>query len=181
MVERQTRLWPFLYIISRSRDCPWGSWQSACCGLRYLAPALSKWCCLLPPHCCCSSYTSLPPRAPSLSPLAWTMKVLLRCSAVWVESVPVCFAIMCADFCNVVIAVQADLLTRAGKKILVQFVLTSMLIYLMMAMDLPAWALKAIDKIRRAFLWRGRKWEEGIAYCLAHSYKASRARGSWHF
>jgi hypothetical protein len=41
---------------------------------------------------------------------------------------------------------KADLLTKPGRRILVQFVLTSMLIYLAMAIDLPAWALKAIDK-----------------------------------
>lgn len=33
---------------------------------------------------------------------------------------------------------KADLLTRAGRKVLVQFVLTSMLVYLTMAVDLPS-------------------------------------------
>lgn len=47
---------------------------------------------------------------------------------------------------------KADLLTKAGRRILVQFVLTSMLVYLAMAMELPPWALKAMDKYRRGFL-----------------------------
>ncbi|CAL4975771.1 unnamed protein product [Urochloa decumbens] len=60
---------------------------------------------------------------------------------------------------------KADLLTRAGRKILVQFVLTSMLIYLTMSVELPPWAIKAIDKLRRGFLWKGRKGAKG-GHCL---------------
>ena len=60
---------------------------------------------------------------------------------------------------------KADLLTKAGRKILVQFVLISKLIYLAMALDLPTWALKAIDKIRRGFLWKERKDIKG-GHCL---------------
>jgi hypothetical protein len=60
---------------------------------------------------------------------------------------------------------KADLLTRAGRKVHVQFVLTSMLIYLVMALDLPQWAHKEFDKIRRNYFWRGHKEAKG-GHCL---------------
>lgn len=68
---------------------------------------------------------------------------------------------------------KADLLTKEGRRILVQFVLTSMLIYLAMALDIPPWALKAIDKIRRGFLWKGRKEVKG-GHCLLAWSKVAR-------
>ena len=68
---------------------------------------------------------------------------------------------------------KADLLTKAGRNILVQSVLTSMLIYLLLALDLPAKALEAIDKIRRSFLWKGRKDVRG-GHCLIAWPKVTR-------
>jgi hypothetical protein len=42
---------------------------------------------------------------------------------------------------------KAELMSRAGRATHVQFVLTARMIYAAMAVDLPAWAIKAIDKI----------------------------------
>ena len=60
---------------------------------------------------------------------------------------------------------KADLMTRAGRRILVQHVLTGMTVYLAMAIDIPHWAVDAIDKIRKGFLRRGRKEAKG-GHCL---------------
>jgi hypothetical protein len=60
---------------------------------------------------------------------------------------------------------KADLMSRAGRRILVQDVLTSMTVYMAMAIDFPQWAIEAIDKIRKGFLWRGRKEVKG-GHCL---------------
>ena len=68
---------------------------------------------------------------------------------------------------------KADLVTRAGRRVLVQSVLTGMLIYLAMAFDFPTWAFKAVDKIRRGFLWRGRKDAKG-GHCLVAWVKVCR-------
>ena len=57
--------------------------------------------------------------------------------------------------------------------VLVQFVLTSIMIYILMALDLPPWALKAIDKIRRGFLWKGRRDASG-GHCLLAWPKVAR-------
>jgi len=51
-------------------------------------------------------------------------------------------------------------MTRAGWKVQVQFVLTAMLVYLLMAIDFQPWAIKAVDKI-----WRGWKNAKG-GHCL---------------
>jgi len=70
---------------------------------------------------------------------------------------------------------KADLMTRAGRVIQVQFVLTGILIYVAMATDLPPWDFKAIDKIRRAFLWKGRREAKG-GHCLIGWPKVGRSR-----
>jgi hypothetical protein len=44
----------------------------------------------------------------------------------------------------------------AGRVTLVRFILTTIPIYLLIAINVPKWFIKAIDKIRRGFLWKGR-------------------------
>ena len=70
---------------------------------------------------------------------------------------------------------KADLVTKAGRVVQVQHVLTAMLVYLAMAIELPPWAIKAIDKIRRAFIWRGRKEANG-GHCLIAWPKVCRSK-----
>lgn len=70
---------------------------------------------------------------------------------------------------------KADLMTRAGRVVQVHFVLTGILIYVAMATDIPPWAIKAIDKIRRAFLWKGRKEVKG-GHCLIAWPRVCRSR-----
>lgn len=52
---------------------------------------------------------------------------------------------------------KAAILATSGCLILVRAVLTTIPIYLLIALDAPRWFIKAVDKFRRAFLWRGRK------------------------
>jgi hypothetical protein len=47
----------------------------------------------------------------------------------------------------------------------VRFVLSIIPIYLLIAMNTPKWVIKAIDKIRRGFIWKGRK-EANRGSCL---------------
>jgi hypothetical protein len=54
----------------------------------------------------------------------------------------------------------------------VQHVLIGMNIYMAMAVDIPHWALEAINKIRKGFLWKGRREVRG--HCLVAWRKVCR-------
>jgi hypothetical protein len=76
---------------------------------------------------------------------------------------------------------KADLLTRAGRKVHVQFVLTATIIYLAMALDLPLWAHKAIDKIQRNYFWRGQRSKRRSLPCfLGHGVPTHCFGGAWY-
>jgi hypothetical protein len=69
-------------------------------------------------------------------------------------------------------------MTRVGQAVKLQSVMTTQLVYLTMAIDLPPWAIKAIDKIR-SLIWLGRKLANG-GHCLIDWPKVSHslAQGS---
>lgn len=49
----------------------------------------------------------------------------------------------------------AKFLSMAGRLVLVNSVLSSLLIYLMTVLKLPQWVTKEIDRVRHRFLWHG--------------------------
>jgi hypothetical protein len=70
---------------------------------------------------------------------------------------------------------RADLMTRIGRVVHVQFVITATVIYQAMALDLPPWFIKAVDKIRRGYLWKGRMDAKG-GHCLVAWPKVTRPK-----
>jgi mannosylglycoprotein endo-beta-mannosidase len=60
---------------------------------------------------------------------------------------------------------KARLMTREGRVAYVRFVMTGSLIYHLMALDVEPWLLRAIDTVRRDFLWVGRGDARG-GHCL---------------
>jgi hypothetical protein len=60
--------------------------------------------------------------------------------------------------------------------------LTGMPIYLAMAIDLPQWALKAIDRIKKGFLWCGRKDDrikKGFLWCGRKDVRGGHCMVAW--
>jgi len=68
---------------------------------------------------------------------------------------------------------KASLMNRAGRITMVRFVLSAVPIYLLIAINVPKWFIKAIDKIRRGFLWKGREQANG-GCCLVAWEKVMR-------
>jgi hypothetical protein len=68
---------------------------------------------------------------------------------------------------------KASLMNLAGRAVLVRFILTAIPIYLLIAPKVPKWFIHANDKIRRGFLWKGRKEVNG-GCCLVAWEKAMR-------
>jgi hypothetical protein len=50
---------------------------------------------------------------------------------------------------------RARLMSKEGRAVYVQAVMTASVIYHLMALDLEPWFLQAVDKLRRGFLWAG--------------------------
>jgi hypothetical protein len=68
---------------------------------------------------------------------------------------------------------KASMVNMAGRTTLVKAVLTAIPIYHLIALQCPKWVIKAIDKIRRGFLWKDRKDVKG-GHCMVSWAKVCR-------
>jgi len=68
---------------------------------------------------------------------------------------------------------KASLMNMAGRVTWVRFVLSAIPIYVLIAIKVPKWFIRSIDKIRRAFMWKGQKQVNGGS-CLVGWDKVQR-------
>lgn len=68
---------------------------------------------------------------------------------------------------------KAHLMNMAGRKVMVQFVLAAIPIHLLIAINVNKWMIKAINRIMRGFLWKGREHVQG-GFCLVAWDKVQR-------
>jgi hypothetical protein len=66
---------------------------------------------------------------------------------------------------KLLISCQAPLINQDGRLTLVRSVLTAIPIYHLIAIQCPKWVVKAIDKTRSGFLWKGKKDVKG-GHCV---------------
>jgi hypothetical protein len=66
-------------------------------------------------------------------------------------------------------------MNRAGRAVHAQFVMSARIIYSAIALDLSMWAVKAIEKLLKGFLWKGRKEANG-GNCLLAWPKVARPK-----
>jgi hypothetical protein len=66
-------------------------------------------------------------------------------------------------------------MNRAGQAVHTQFVMATKVIYTAITVDLPMWAVKAIEKILRGFLCKGRQ-EAKVGHCLLAWAKVTRPK-----
>lgn len=60
---------------------------------------------------------------------------------------------------------KANLLNRAGRTVLIKVKLSAIPTHTAMAIALSPWAIKSIDQMQRAFLWRGTEMAAG-GHCM---------------
>ncbi|KAM0917393.1 hypothetical protein ACQ4PT_009542 [Festuca glaucescens] len=77
---------------------------------------------------------------------------------------------------------KARLLSKEGRAAYVQAVMTSSVIYQLIALDLEPWVLQLIDKLRRGFLWVGQEEARGGSCLVAwHSVCQPKSLGGLGF
>lgn len=69
---------------------------------------------------------------------------------------------------------KASLLNLDGRTALVCFVLSAIPVYLLIVFNVPKWFIKALYKITKGFLWKGRREENGGS-CLVAWEKMQRS------
>ncbi|KAM0921778.1 hypothetical protein ACQ4PT_006701 [Festuca glaucescens] len=62
---------------------------------------------------------------------------------------------------------KARLMTREGRVVYVQAVMTASVVYHLLALDVDPWFIKAVDKLRRGFLWTGKEDARGGSCAVA--------------
>ncbi|KAM0859252.1 hypothetical protein ACQ4PT_047323 [Festuca glaucescens] len=62
---------------------------------------------------------------------------------------------------------KARLMTREGRVVYVQAVMTASVVYHLLALDVDPWFIKAVDKLRRGFLWAGKEDARGGSCAVA--------------